>query len=433
MLKNKNYNKVQTSLFIFVFIMCVLKIVTSPGVLLEYIDGKGIEDENNEYKNLGSNPQVRVLIMTENFKDEYHQELTVNSEGIRVSYGEDFENEVMLNGITLSKNHEYFESGSVRINTNETEKLTIASFERAYGCPSYYGEFEIFSHEEGLVLINELPLETYLKGVVPSEMPSSYEGEALKAQSVCARSYAYNQMQTISYPEYGAHMNDSVAYQVYNNSKEAESSNQAIIATAGEKLGFNNKVVTTYFFSTSSGHTTDVRAWGTALSDQNSYLKGVEVAGASGDYEQELPWYRWSIEVNSEILRDIIELNVSCKIGILQGIDIIEKGAGDVVLKIKVIGSDGDVIIEGENSIRKALGSDGYNIIKNDGGITKGTSLLPSAFFNIERFDETFIISGGGLGHGIGMSQNGANEMAKNNMTYLEILNIFYQETEIIL
>ena len=57
-----------------------------------------------------------------------------------------------------------------------------------------------------MILVNELPLEEYLYAVVPSEMPASYELEALKAQAVCARSYAYNQTQGLSYPEYNAHV-----------------------------------------------------------------------------------------------------------------------------------------------------------------------------------------------------------------------------------
>ena len=67
-------------------------------------------------------------------------------------------------------------------------------------------------------MVNELPLENYLCKVVPSEMPASYQKEALKAQAICARSYAYRQIMDYAYPEYQAHVNDSTDYQVYNNS-----------------------------------------------------------------------------------------------------------------------------------------------------------------------------------------------------------------------
>lgn len=75
--------------------------------------------------------------------------------------------------------------------------------------PVYSGRLEISREDDGLVLVNELYLEDYLKHVVPSEMPVSYEKEALKAQAVCARTYAYRQIQGNSYKEYGAHVDDS--------------------------------------------------------------------------------------------------------------------------------------------------------------------------------------------------------------------------------
>lgn len=432
MLKNKYFYKVEIFLCFCVFVICVLKIAVLPGGVLEdFIDGAKLEDENSNYKNLGTNPQVRVLIMSGNFSNNYHGELNISGEDMTVYYGEDYDCEVEVEEIVLTKDHEFLKEGKVKITTGEMKKLTVNNLQRSYSNPGYYGEFEIYLNESGLVLINELPLETYLKGVVPSEMPSSYHEEALKVQAICARSYAYNQMQTISYPEFDAHMNDSVAFQVYNNTKETENTNQAILATAGEKIGMDGKVVTSYFFSTSSGHTTDVRAWGTKLGNGNSYLKGVKVAGDCGDYEKELPWYKWEVEVSSETLQAILELNLSKKIGKLSKVEILESGAGDVALKIKITGSESTAIVEGENSIRKAFGSGMYTIVKNDGTKTKGMDLLPSAFFTIEKSNDIFLISGGGLGHGIGMSQNGANEMAKEGMGYIEILSFFYKDIEI--
>ena len=84
-----------------------------------------------------------------------------------------------------------------------------------------------------------------------------------------------------------------------------------------------------------------------------------------------------------------------------------------------------------ENKIRKALGGAGYRIVLQDGSVTKSRELLPSAFFTIEKSGDMFVIKGGGFGHGIGMSQNGANEMAKQGKNYREILELFYQDIEI--
>lgn len=82
--------------------------------------------------------------------------------------------------------------------------------------PAYAGSMELRMYPEGYTVVNVVDLESYVKGVIPSEVPSSYGMEALKAQAVCARSYAYIQMMHNKYEAYGAHVDDSVNFQVYN-------------------------------------------------------------------------------------------------------------------------------------------------------------------------------------------------------------------------
>ena len=102
-----------------------------------------------------------------------------------------------------------------------------------------------------------------------------------------------------------------------------------------------------------------------------------------------------------------------------------------MALQIVATGDKGSVTVDTENKIRSALGGDGYIIERNDGKKVKSKELLPSAFFTIRKGKGEYLIEGGGYGHGIGMSQNGANEMAKEGKTYREILETFYQEIEI--
>ena len=98
-----------------------------------------------------------------------------------------------------------------------------------------------------------------------------------------------------------------------------------------------------------------------------------------------------------------------------------------MALEIRASGEKGSVTVETENKIRRALGGEGYEITKQDGSVAASSELLPSAFFTIEKSGDLFVIQGGGFGHGIGMSQNGANEMAKQGMDYRKILTLFYQ------
>ena len=279
--------------------------------------------------------------------------------------------------------------------------------------------------------IQSLPLSEYLTGVVLSEMPASFQLEALKAQAVCARSYAFRQMTSFGYPEYEAHVNDSTDYQVYGNSRMQESSTRAVEETRGQVVRYKGGIATTYYYSTSCGRTTSLAAWGTQEDEENGYLRSVEVKGEDGDYEKSLPWYRWTARVPAETLSALVSANTGVAVGILQSVEVTARGPGDVALQITASGDAGSVTVDTENRIRTALGGSGYTIEKNDGTAVQSTALLPSAFFSIEKSGDAFVIRGGGFGHGIGMSQNGANEMAKAGKDYQEILKLFYQDVEI--
>ncbi len=389
---------------------------------------KGTKSQTTEEAG-GENPDIRVLLMTDGYQNETHPKAVLSSDsGLVVSFGE--QEEETTEKLTVEPDDQRFQEGVIRIKAKEG-RVTVETLNRGYGMPSYEGVIELRTTAEGLVLINELPVETYLCGVVPSEMPASYELEALKAQAVCARSYAYRQMESYGYPEYEAHVNDSTAYQVYGNSAPADSTREAVEATAGETVRYQGKVVTTYYYSTSCGRTTNVEAWGTTPSEANGYLQSVEVCGDHGDYEKDLPWYRWKATVSAETLSNLIGLNTGTDIGTASEIKVTKRGPGEVALAIQAVGSKGSVTVETENKIRRALGGEGYEIEKQDGSVAASAELLPSAFFTIESFGDTFVIQGGGYGHGIGMSQNGANEMAKQGMDYREILCLFYQNVTI--
>ena len=381
-----------------------------------------------------SNPVMRVVIKTNGFREIAHQKLAFSAKhGLVITAGDKRLECGAGEVFTVLPDHELFQKGTLRIEGKEaTDKITIKNLKRGYGTPSYRGGFELFTTAEGIVAVNELLLEEYLYAVVPSEMPASYEPEALCCQAICARSYAYCQMQTYGYPEYKAHVDDSTSYQVYGNSKEQKSTIQAVNDTAGRKLTYQGRVIKTYYYSTSCGKSTSIEAWGTKLTNKNQYLKGVAICDAEGNaYEEDLPWYRWKAVVPQKTLSDLIELNTGVEIGSLEDITITKKGTGGVALQIVAKGSTGSVTVDTENKIRSALGGSGYQIEKQDGNIIKSTKLLPSAFFTIAKKDGNYIIEGGGYGHGIGMSQNGANEMAKAGETYEEILQFFYPGTEV--
>lgn len=213
---------------------------------------------------------IRVVVKTTGFSSAYHESISftcdsdflVNEE--RHGAGEE---------ITITADDPQLQNGRIYIRPETNlARTTITSIERDQGTPSYRGNFEIAKTEEGLLLINELLLEEYLYSVVPSEMPASYPAEALKAQAVSARTYAYQRMLNSGLKEYGAHVDDSAAFQVYNNIKENENTTLAIRETQGKIATVGGDLAETYYYSTSCGYGTDIGAWHSSSEDQYGYL-----------------------------------------------------------------------------------------------------------------------------------------------------------------
>lgn len=218
---------------------------------------------------------IRVLISTTGYQSVYHDKLTFTADSDfivdngtgQVSYqaGEE---------ITVAKGCKLLKNGRIKISSSSVDgKISLQNLSRSYGIPKYRGSIEVAVTKEGLVVVNELSIEEYLYSVVPSEMPTNYGNEALKVQAVCARSYAFKQLMANKYSSYGAHVDDSVNCQVYNNVEENEASILAVKDTYGQVIMADGTVLTAYYFSTSCGYTASVEdVW--EDSSEAEYLTG---------------------------------------------------------------------------------------------------------------------------------------------------------------
>ena len=142
--------------------------------------------------------------------------------------------------------------------------------------------------------------------------------------------------------------------------------------------------MTTYYYSTSCGRTTNAEAWGSTPSEENGYLQSVDVKGTDGDYEKALPWYRWHAKIPEQEMEDNIRRNTGKDIGELKSVEVTKRGAGDVALVLTAVGSKCTVTVETENKIRTALAGD-YDIVKQDGSARNCGKLLPSAFLLLRK------------------------------------------------
>lgn len=143
----------------------------------------------------------------------------------------------------------------------------------------YRGVLEIIETEAGYVVVNELPVEEYLYSVVPSEMPSDYPMEALKAQAICARTYAYLHIMNPAYPLWEAHVDDTTAFQVYHSVPEQERTTQAVNETQGMVLltPQEDGLAETYYYSTSCGYGSDEKVWRSKYAQDYPYIQSKHI------------------------------------------------------------------------------------------------------------------------------------------------------------
>lgn len=354
-------------------------------------------------------PVIRVLLMTTGYKSYEHQEVSGICGGEAFTYSAD--------------SPEFQKAESIEIGS-ENEKTTVTSIERQCGNPLYSGKLKICRQGDSLVVINEVPLEDYLESVVPSEMPSSYEAEALKAQAVCARTYAWKHMLGNGIKGYDADVDDSVNYQVYGNIEVQEKTSIAVQETKGEILKQNGEPVEAYYFSTSSGATSTDEVWG--VSEAASYLKSVECP-----FDMNMPWSEWKVTLPWNTIEKRVQEKTGNQSALLS-VEIRRKTQSGGALELFILMEDTEDIVEGEYEIREFLSPRGCEITEKDGSTVTGGTLLPSAYFSMEMIPKKEIrIEGRGYGHGVGMSQNAANEMAKEGYTYREILDYFFKDITI--
>lgn len=176
-------------------------------------------------ENYGKGADIKVLLMTSGYQSYFHEQISLKVHGDYELEGAEPQQIPDGEILTLGADSPQFSDGTLSLKPlEEDSRIELLSIERGQGNPRYRGSLTVYREEKGLRMVNTLPLEEYLCGVVPSEMPASYPEEALKAQAVCARTYASVQIQESKLEDLGAQVDDSVGFQVYQNSPEAESS-----------------------------------------------------------------------------------------------------------------------------------------------------------------------------------------------------------------
>lgn len=314
-----------------------------------------------------------------------------------------------------------------------------------------------------MTVINYTTLEHYVYGVLNSELNHTNPKEALKAQAVAARSFGERNL--------GKHSSDGFDFCVSTHcqmfkgySGEYKATNEAVDETEGELLYYNGEPVAAFYFKNSGGYTQNSEdVW----SDQLPYLRAVK--------DEYSPSYPWNTSLSFDIIRTKLE-SAGFKPGTIQSFSVNGRNASGSVSELKITGSDATVYLRKEN-IRSVLGA---TIIKSnmfelaDSTVSSGSGkwFISNGNIPVEPGSKIYVINGDGLlnrledanayissggsavrlgspiaaetvtggtvnfngfgyGHGVGMPQDSAVEMAKRGLSYDKILKYFYTGIEL--
>ncbi|MEK3994133.1 SpoIID/LytB domain-containing protein [Psychrobacillus sp. FSL K6-2365] len=324
---------------------------------------------------------------------------------------------------------------------------------------SYRGSFNVVKSGATVQIVNRLDLENYLKGVIPNESPASWHIEALKAQTVAARSYTLSKAGILS---------STTKDQMYKGySSEHKNTNAAVEATNGLVVKANGKLVQAYFYSTSGGKTANIgEVWN---STQVPHFVSVD------DSIEQSPYKNWTVSIP---VANILKKFGFASTDTLLDIKLTKGGSNGEVTAVTAITSSGEKTISGNESVMRNVFLDAKNAslksswfdisftkptggtnlaIQGAKGSSEVTSLngmsvqtasgvltVPNGSVNVQTNEgiisttgvtstgiQTVTVNGKGYGHRIGMSQYGAKARAEAGWTYDRILKHYYQGTTI--
>lgn len=348
--------------------------------------------------------------------------------------------------------------------------VTVVNLKRA-GKPAYYrGTFEITKapkKDNQFNVINVLDLESYLRGVVPNEMPVRFGFEALKAQAVLARNYA------IRPREKNIHnfdVCDSVACQVYFGANtEKELSDKAVYETENIAAMYDGEPVLALYSSTAGGYTENYEnAFSTDMANgtrlfpgaPKPYLKGIPDDGKTPalyteaearkfytsvpkTFDNASPYFRWTKEWEKSELEKILKKTLKAQsstgfvqpvlkneedFGSLKSIKVSRRGVSGKAMCVDIVTDKGKFFVQKELQIRRVFQKD--NISLPSANVIFDMETIEPADKNSKPITK-IIARGGGFGHGVGMSQFGAGEMAKQGYSYEEIIQHYFKNTAI--
>lgn len=288
----------------------------------------------------------------------------------------------------------------------------------------FEGALEIRDNADGTqTAINTLDLEDYLCSVISSEMNANSPMELLKAHAVISRSWA---MRAMEHPNHeGFHVCADDHCQRYEGLKRMnERAIQAVRETAGQVLLYNEEICDCRYYKCCGGRT---EIWRTCWEDKDvPYIQSVECPYCGrvsantlrlvlNDYDQETKdFHDWKVRYTDDELDEIVN-SKHPGVGHVLALEPLHRGASGRMDRLRIVGSASTEIIGKELNIRYALSK----------------KCLYSSWFDVQHENGLWTLTGHGWGHGAGLCQIGAAQMAEEGFSYEEILQHYYAGTRL--
>ena len=302
---------------------------------------------------------------------------------------------------------------------------------------SYWGTIEFSCSKNNIMVINELPLENYLKCVATSEMSALCPEEFLKAQFIVARSWLLANIER-KHVHLGFDIcNDDCCQRYQGILNTTNKSNKISELTFGQVITFDDKICDARYSKSCGGVTENFEnVWGgnkisylSSINDRNS--KGISYCSTDiipesslktyiGTIDEDGKYYRWIYTINDKDLIHSLKVNFSLDIKKVLEITPVKIGASGRIIKLKI------VFLNIENGTQNIEINSEYEIRKN-----LSPSFLYSSAFTINKINNEFILEGKGWGHGVGLCQIGALGMAISKKSTTSILNHYFPGTKI--
>jgi stage II sporulation protein D len=277
----------------------------------------------------------------------------------------------------------------------------------------YRGALGLSVADSQVQVVNKVPIEAYLYSVVGSEMSPSWPREALKAQAVAARTYA---AYAIAHPiRQNFDLFDDVHSQAYNGAgSERDSTRRAVDETPGEVLQYAGRPILAYFMANNGGRSADAKG----VFDQDLAYFQVQ----DDPFSRLQPLGHWERHFTAEEIRNAL-FDFGFRVGPITDIrPVLKDGSGRVKL-LEIVSGEQSLRIRCRNQFRIAL-----NRFVNARNMPEN---VPDTLLEVTRNGDVYTVAGGGWGHGVGMSQEGARARATAGQGYTAILAAYYPLAQI--